>query len=628
MLVPCGEVIVELSKYAQACDRMYFSSESSQRQTIPYWPEIDGLRTIAVVAVLVFHLEPRLLQGGFVGVDIFFVISGYLITWLLYHDIRTNKLSIVSFYQRRIARIAPAAVTVIIGTIAAAWFLYSAQDLASVGANAVAATLSLINIKLLYQGDYFQISPDAQPLLHYWSLAVEEQFYLVFPLFIFVITKITNRVIPVLLACGFISFGACILLTPSHPIASFYLLPTRAWELLAGATLAVFKHDRRLEPQFAALLPFGLILLLVSILLIREEGFPGWIAAVPVLGSALTIAGIGSYRGRTARALSHPLMVFVGKRSYSLYLWHWPIFSFADYSLYNANPFDVLLVKLGLTALATLITYAWIEKPFRASLNIPRRRLLAFGGFAAIATTIALTGNWIRSEFYFSADPRDISTGGISISRGTQSVVVVGDSEGAMYGYELASLARKMNFRLNILAAAGRNELPEEPNTLWPNVSDFLSHSHPDLVILVQDWSDLLIGHDSQVSLTAGITSLLQSTKAIAIITQPPKPPTVATRHDILGGVVRPPFLEDPLARERRAAADKLLDRYKSKRVQIINVSDLFQKADGSINVVAPDGRLAYQDSNHLSSSGTRLVRERLKSVLQEALQTTSATFR
>lgn len=159
---------------------------SEQQAHIKYRPDIDGLRAIAILSVFFFHLNHEWLPGGFVGVDIFFVISGFLITSILYHGCQTGQFSLSRFYQRRIARIFPAFFTVALATIFGASLIYTPQDFASAGANLFAACLSLANVKYMMQGSYFMISPDAQPFLHYWSLSVEEQFYLLFPIFLFI----------------------------------------------------------------------------------------------------------------------------------------------------------------------------------------------------------------------------------------------------------------------------------------------------------------------------------------------------------------------------------------------------------------------------------------------------------
>lgn len=203
-------------------------SPNATTRGLAYWPEIDGLRTLAVLAVAVFHLNRAVLPGGFVGVDIFFVISGFLISAILIKDIDAGAFSIGRFYQRRISRIFPALILVILTTLAVASFVYSAQDLASLGINSAAAATSLINMKLMTQGSYFVLSADAQPLLHYWSLAVEEQFYIVFPLYLYAVTRHTRRPLAITLVLAVLSFALCVALTPRYQPIAFYALPTRA----------------------------------------------------------------------------------------------------------------------------------------------------------------------------------------------------------------------------------------------------------------------------------------------------------------------------------------------------------------------------------------------------------------
>ena len=588
-----------------------------------YWPEIDGLRTIAVISVFIFHLDARLLPGGFVGVDIFFVISGYLITTLLVNDIEAGQFSILRFYQRRVARIAPAAFLVIAATMIAGFFLYSAQDFASLGSTAPAAALSYINVKLLFQGSYFTISPDAQPLTHYWSLAVEEQFYVVFPLFLYGAMRLPRHALAVSILCFALSYAACVLITPYAPIASFYLLPTRGWELVAGSSLAIAKKQ---YPKFpGGHSPFfvtaGLLVILFSFVFVRNEGFPGWIALLPVAGSTLVLAGIGNLnRGAIHRGLAHPVLVFIGKRSYSLYLWHWPTFSFIDYRFYMSSPAAGLALKIVISIAATLMTYHFVERPMRLWLNAPRLRVAAFGAFAALAAVIGIFGYSIRSNYYLSAEPRNVATGGVSVNpQGSGWVVVVGDSQGAMYGYELASLARILGFRLNVLSVAAGNELPDEPDTLWPKVLDFFGHRKPDVVIFAQAWSEKL-SEDGERHFGDAIAALSDRAAEVVVLTQPPKLPPDANRQAMLAGV-RPPFFEDQINTQRRTLANAIVKKFENSRVRALDVSDIFLNNDNSIKLIAPGGLLTYQDVGHLSGAGTALVRQRLEQVLRDALR-------
>jgi peptidoglycan/LPS O-acetylase OafA/YrhL len=414
---------------------------------------------MAVLSVFVFHFDRHLLTGGFVGVDIFFVISGFLITSILLNDIDQGHLSITRFYQRRIARIAPAFFVVLVTTLGFGALIYSAQDFASLGANSVAAALSIINIKLLFQGSYFKISPDAQPLIHYWSLAVEEQYYLIFPIYLYTVSRFTKRPLSITMTVCGVSFAACVVITPLNPIYAFYLLPTRAWELFAGSSLALFRRDGYVLASGPAWMAAwgGLGLLAVSFLLISDSSdFPGWIAACPVLGTVLVLASIEPGRGRVMGGiLAHPLLVFIGKRSYSLYLWHWPVFSFIDYHFFDASMIFRTTCKILICIVTTLSTYHFVERPMRTYLNNRQRQTLAFRGFALAVIAVCVGGMEIRSRNYLSADSREIAAGGIMIEgSGRGTVVLIGDSQGAMYGAELASLARIHGFSLNVLSMA------------------------------------------------------------------------------------------------------------------------------------------------------------------------------
>jgi peptidoglycan/LPS O-acetylase OafA/YrhL len=222
-----------------------------------YRPAIDGLRAIAVLAVFFFHLDRAWLPGGFAGVDVFFVISGYLITSILQRDYeRHQDLSFGRFYQRRIARLFPAFFTAALLTLAGAALIYSEQDLASAGINLAAVSLSVANLKFMLQGNYFTLSPDAQPYLHYWSLSVEEQFYLIFPALLLLLYRRAgrHRLAALGVLCA-ISLIACIAVTYTRPTWAFYLLPTRAWELLVGAVLAVISTGGRASSPSRTLVP-------------------------------------------------------------------------------------------------------------------------------------------------------------------------------------------------------------------------------------------------------------------------------------------------------------------------------------------------------------------------------------
>ena len=244
---------------------------------ITYRPAIDGLRAIAVISVFIFHLNKTWLPGGFVGVDVFFVISGYLITSIILKDLHNGSFTIAGFYQRRIARIFPAFFTVGLVTVAVASYFYSSQDFASVGESLTAASLSIVNMQLMLQGNYFTVSPDSMPFLHYWSLSVEEQFYIFYPLFLVFLYKSCRKRLFLILCvfCGF-SLLACVIYTTFRPIRAFYFLPTRAWELFAGCLLAI-QTDSKPSPKIRWAVSGGVLAIGLSLLLVPGgPAFPGF----------------------------------------------------------------------------------------------------------------------------------------------------------------------------------------------------------------------------------------------------------------------------------------------------------------------------------------------------------------
>jgi len=325
-----------------------------------YRADIDGLRALAVMAVIIFHTFPNILPGGFVGVDIFFVISGYLITQIILSDLSKGKFSATSFYARRIRRIFPALIAVLVATFLLGWNSFLPLELTSLGKNIVASALFSANLMLLSEAGYFDLAAHLKPLLHLWSLGIEEQFYLVWPLLLRSLPP--NRLLlitGVILAASFVSNIATI---AHHPSETFYLPFTRAWELMAGAGLAqTSRNDERYHDLFAAV---GIAAIALSLFLINAKTpFPGWAAAVPVAGTVLLIRSEGSFLNRVV--LSNHAAVHVGVISYPLYLWHWPLLVFAElFKLKTLTDLERGMV-IALTFLLAWLTYKYIERPIR-----------------------------------------------------------------------------------------------------------------------------------------------------------------------------------------------------------------------------------------------------------------------
>ena len=343
-----------------------------------YRPDIDGLRAIAVLLVIGFHAFPEWLPAGFIGVDIFFVISGYLISQILFENLQKNSFSFKEFYIRRILRIFPALILVLLSCYAYGWWDWLADDFALLGKHIAAGALFVSNIALWQESGYFDQSAELKPLLHLWSLGIEEQFYLIWPAFIFILWSSKHYLLKMILGIAIISFISNILTIRTDPIAAFYAPWTRFWELATGSYLAYLHFDKNIVNQYSKKIKVsklspnqlswvGLGLLAIALLTIHPKAsFPGWWALLPV-GAALCwlAAGQGGWLNRTI--LSHPILVWIGLISYPLYLWHWPLLAFARM---QEGPHLSLLLRFTLVGLAFVLawlTYQWLEKPIRFS---------------------------------------------------------------------------------------------------------------------------------------------------------------------------------------------------------------------------------------------------------------------
>ncbi|WP_367874294.1 acyltransferase family protein [Luteolibacter sp. Populi] len=590
--------------------------------SFPYRPSIDGLRAIAILAVFIFHLHPSWLPGGFVGVDVFFVLSGYLITSVITAEHADGNFSLRKFYQRRIARLFPAFLAMAAVTMVAAFFIYSAQDLASTGGSLAAAVASVINLKLMLLGGYFELSPDAEPFLHCWSLSVEEQFYLVYPILLIFLHRRSRKVLMLaLVGLMLASLASCLVMTQLRASWAFYLLPTRAWELLAGGLLALKRPRQEAGTRWAPLL--GITLLLASFALVREaRGFPGYQALLPVIGTLCIIAGSGtSQAGRLQRLLASPLLVSIGKLSYSLYLWHWPVFSFVDYKLILLDEPSRILIKIAITVPAAIASYRWIERPARAALNRPALRLPALAALAACLIISIPVGLAIRDANYLNA--RDGAQGKLTFNwkLKTRSIVLMGDSHGSMYGQMVKQLAEELGYRLIVTSVSSGDPLPilhATGESLWTQSLETVRQDPPDVLILACQWSGKLDLEGAR--LDKALEELRPLARKIILLTQPARLPPDATRDAIRQGA-RPPFHEEPLFRPRRLQANAAVISRAAGNVIVLNLENLFQDSNGVIPLWDEQGYLLYHDRGHLSSHGARQVKARLTEAISSSLR-------
>ena len=355
---------------------------------IRYRRDIDGLRAIAVISVVLYHAGLPWLPSGFVGVDIFFVISGFLIGGIIYRDVSARRFSYTNFYARRAKRILPALFAVVAFVVIAGLLLTTPTELSQIGASATSALLALSNMFFWWTSDYFAQSAKLKPLMMTWSLGVEEQFYFVFPVILLMMWRLArSTVLMALGALSVASFALSIWLTYNWPDAAFYILLNRAWELGAGALLAIATIDRRLEPAGSGVQGAGIVglaMLCASIVAFGEDvPFPGYVALIPVVGTVLVIWSQGSWVNQ--RILSSRPLVSIGLISYSWYLWHWPLMSFARIvSPVGPSPAAMAMVTVLSLGLAVL-SWRFVEQPFRHSATGSAATLRRYG----LATLVA-----------------------------------------------------------------------------------------------------------------------------------------------------------------------------------------------------------------------------------------------
>ena len=336
---------------------------------LSYRPDIDGLRGLAIFLVVIFHAFPDLLAGGYVGVDVFFVISGFLITSVITKNLQDKTFSFLEFYGSRVKRLFPALILVLVACYGLGWFTLYATEFAQLNKHILASSLFVLNLVLWFESGYFDMSSLTKPLLHLWSLGIEEKYYITWPLIVF-FSYGRKYFLWLLVSLFVISFGFNLVAVKFFPVMDFYFPLSRFWEIFLGAILALrleqanADSNQYLEKYKNYLSCLGLVAIFFTVTLVNEKSsFPGWWALLPTLGTALLISAKGSWINQNF--LSNKRLVWVGLISYPLYLWHWPLLSF--YTIISSGERNDLIV-LALVALAFLlawITYRYWEQLFR-----------------------------------------------------------------------------------------------------------------------------------------------------------------------------------------------------------------------------------------------------------------------
>jgi len=625
---------------------------------IPYRPDIDGLRAIAVLSVVFFHAGLAPFGGGFVGVDIFFVITGFLMTSIILRQREAGTFGIGVFFVRRARRILPAMLIVTIATLGAAWFVYSYLDIRNVGAQALSALGIISNIFFYFDTDYFNAADETvKPFIHFWTLSLEEQFYLLFP-FVMAAVMAQRRVKGVYIIAGIAaaSFALCLWMVERDQMAAFYRLPFRAWEFLIGA-MAAFSAGLPARAGRAASAA-GLLMISAAIFgFSKDMVHPGIGAAVVCAGSVFIILSGG--QGTAAWILSRRPLVLIGLLSYSLYLWHWPVLAMAGYLNPAGLGGGALAICFAVIFALSFASWKFIETPFRRKDAMATKSLLIFVGvlYAAAISLAAFifTQSHSRKDFFNAAmavesakeEPEfaalcDLKT--LAEFRKTDicqtnpdsgvapSFIVWGDSYARAAAGAFFRLSREHDRNGYALYAADcppingamrrGNPNNETCRAFTARVLKFIAQENIRHVFIVANWTYWLSmkdhmyfeGVEDKSALTAARETVLMIAEIGALpyivvnhAAAPYNIPRLHTMEQKMG--VRGTRTEIPLAdymQERRENADALLDMLMLENVVIIDPMDLFCKEGRCVTV--HEGQPLYSDHGHLSRAGADFI--------------------
>ncbi len=599
-----------------------------------YRPDIDGLRAIAVLLVLNFHAFPDAVPGGFIGVDVFFVISGFLITGIIARELELGRFSLIGFYNRRIRRIFPALIVVLGATLILGWFWMLPQAFAQLGSDAFASAAFLANIALLLQSGYFDLESAKKPLLHLWSLGIEEQFYLFWPLLLMLAARLRFSIFAVAAILGVGSFLLNVALIGSDPVATFYLPFTRAFELLAGAALACgwVKIDKAgAADHWRASIGVALIAL-AAFLLDSHRAFPGWWALLPVAGTALLLSTPAAWVNRVV--LSSKPLVWIGLISYPLYLWHWPLLVF--FGIIKFGPLTLLERELILVASMVLAwaTYRFVEMPFR--FGVPsRRKMFSLGAGMAMVAAAGMVVVWGRGfdsrlppEIRAMASvptesfkwrfheclldlSREMSFADSCVERDRRPLVLIwGDSTAGALLPGLRKAQETRGFGIAQLTSSScipalNADIVSTPNCRAMNdkVFSLVRQIKPDIVLLHGTWEK----HLDNVAET--VVALKQQTQARVVVLGG----VPAWRRGLPSEVLRYFMLHRTLIPQRSsgaappAAYDAVMRaRLEPLGAEFISASDVFCNAQGCLTRIGDTAAdIAVSDQVHITEKGS-----------------------
>lgn len=621
-----------------------------------YRPDVDGLRAVAVLAVLAFHAFPSLAPGGFTGVDVFFVISGYLISGIILDDIERQRFSVAYFYWRRIRRIFPALLLVLAATLLLGWRVLLPDEYARLGRHVAAGAAFLSNLALWREAGYFDAAADLKPLLHLWSLGIEEQYYLVWPLLLFAFRRSRRAMLGMIVAVGLASFALNVALVGQHPTSAFYLPFTRFWELLGGSLLAFMFTGRSIgirHPNAISFVGVALIALALA-LLDGERAFPGWWALLPVAGTMLVIAA-GPAAWPNRRLFSQRAVVYVGLVSYPLYLWHWPLLSYARIIDGGEPPAALRLGLLALAVLLAALTYELVEKPIRRARvgALARRTVPALGAAMALVFAGGLAARQALLLPSSAADPAiaeiaraaadwDSARDSIIIGDSPRAVLFFGDSHMEHYLPRIREVLREHRAPLRTVLFKTEGGCAPVPGIerRGQHCNDFvvqglrLAHSpNVDTVVIAASWVgfisrgdyykagnpdsptlDLLAPSSEWVyrDFEATLASLVAEGKRVILVLSSPRgsafSPKSVLQRDWTTVRISHPFSAVPIARlhEVTRPVDERLKRLAERAGATVLDPTQWLCGNGVCPAADSRGRPLYMDDSHIRASVAR----------------------
>lgn len=603
-----------------------------------YRADIDGMRAIAVLSVITFHINPSYLPGGFLGVDIFFVISGFLITSIVHYEISNNQFKFLNFYTRRVKRILPAFFFMLCLTLVAGYFILLPHDYYKLSISSISTLGFASNIQFsLRHLDYFASGASEWPLLHTWSLAVEEQYYFILPLLLIILIrhfKANNLVILSLICIASFFLAELFSNTNGMEMISYYNLPTRIGELLVGSLLAIYlqgQKSSRLKSGFSSYL--ALITIAASFVLINKTlHFPG-LLALPVCIATVII--IWSRGGAVSKILSNKILVHIGLMSYSLYLVHWPILAFLRY-VYNVEDHildkDIQLISVGLITSVALFSYYYIEKPARTSqLNTTQTAICFFllpslligvfsisifltRGYGPRLSSDNFEANKAFNHMDKSSCPSRVNlgcAGGEELSE--KLVILFGNSHAQHYSTYINKLAKNFNYKMELIASAGCTV--EKISYKCSKVTEFFlkNYQEADSIILAYKWDSLLKDSNKMESIEALIRSIKSDNRKITLIAQPP------IWNVNIGKMFNCKRLNascDAVVKMEETYPDYNLKIKSLSEKLKVNYFDPYSVVSNKLQIDDELGRPYYADNHHLSIYGNeRLYRDYIKNM-------------